>query len=272
MHWCSMQCRSAQCAIYTHAACNMELCNVHRCSTQLTTTRCPACMAAAGAALTRSTRTATAQREPAGMGRRTDRRTHRLTPPQHSVTGVLVRHQGPGGSGGWVCKGIPSRTQQALCQQPQQQHGQARRQQQQQRRGPHGCSAAARMQHLGDGVVWMQSTSCVCVTPIPPPKLSDRGLRGQSSLSLQRLTEAGLQPAVLHPVGQHPPLLLCHPPPPRTHIVLLGHRAACTDGACMHGTCAAVQRGGRTDLRVQTVQARVCTPSHPAQLCCLQLC
>lgn len=166
------------------------------------------------------------------MGRRTDRRTHRLTPPQHSVTGVLVRHQGPGGSGGWVCKGIPSRTQQALCQQPQQQHGQARRQQQQQRRGPHGCSAAARMQHLGDGVVWMQSTSCVCVTPIPPPKLSDRGLRGQSSLSLQRLTEAGLQPAVLHPVGQHPPLLLCHPFPPPPHT----HRAAGTQSS-VHGWC-----------------------------------
>lgn len=124
-------------------------------------------------------------------------------------------------------------------------------------------SAAARMQHLGDGVVWMQSTSCVCVTPIPPPKLSDRGLRGQSSLSLQRLTEAGLQPAVLHPVGQHPPLLLCHPfPPPPAHT------SCCWDteqrARMVHACMARVQlcKGGDARICVCKLCKHACAHPH----------
>lgn len=87
---------------------------------------------------------------------------------------------------------------------------------------------AARLLHVGDGAVWMQSTSR------PPPGRQSGGLGGQSSLSLQqRLTDTAAygRPARSQqsaPRGAASPSFL--PPPQPPHVVLLGHRAACMDG------------------------------------------
>lgn len=171
----SVQYASVQRALAQHSVQPHTACNTHPCSTQLTGALHTG---AAGATLTRNNSlhlqgtqqapsTARACRE-GWTDRHTATHTHspQLTPSQHPVTHTRVRHQRPGGSGGWASKGVPSRAQQTLRQQPQQQRGQARRQQQQQQRGPHGCSGTA--PPLGCCTSGMGR--CGCRAPRGPPR------------------------------------------------------------------------------------------------------
>lgn len=104
---------------------------------------------------------------------------------------------------------------------------------------------AARLLHVGDGAVWMQSTSR------PPPGRQSGGLGGQSSLSLQqRLTDTAAygRPARSQqsaPRGAASPSFLPPPatPPRRAAGPQSGVHGWCVC-VCVCGTCVAVQGGG----------------------------
>ena len=236
MHWPSTPCNPTQRAIHTRAACSSQaLCTrVQRVPRSHAT-----CIAPAGN--TAGTQHCTGLQ--GGMDRQTYSHTH-TQPPTHPFSAPCHAHAGPSPTAGGV-RGVGE--QRGSRQSPADAAPAAPAAA---RPGTEAAAAAAarptwlqrdgtaaRLLHVGDGAVWMQSTSR------PPPGRQSGGLGGQSSLSLQqRLTDTAAygRPARSQqsaPRGAASPSFL--PPPQPPHVVLLGHRAACMDGVCV---CVCVVR------------------------------
>lgn len=197
MHPPGVQYTSVQRALAQHSVQPHTACNTHPCSTQLTGALHTG---AAGATLTRNNSlhlqgtqqapsTARACRE-GWTDRYTDRHTHTHT-PTHPFSAPCHAHAGPSPTAGGV-RGVGE--QRGSRQSPADAAPAAPAAA---RPGTEAAAAAAarptwlqrdgtaaRLLHVGDGAVWMQSTSR------PPPGRQSGGLGGQSSLSLQqRLTD-----------------------------------------------------------------------------------
>lgn len=247
MHPPSVQYTSVQRALAQHSVQPHAACNTHPCSTQLAGALHTG---AAGATLTRNTHCTCREHSrhpalhgPAGRDGQTDRYTHTHTqPPTHPFSAPCHAHAGPSPTAGGV-RGVGEQrgSQQSPADAAPAAPAAARP-------GTEAAAAAAarptwlqwdgtaaRLLHVGDGAVWMQSTSR------PPPGRQSGGLGGQSSLSLQqRLTDTAAygRPARSQqsaPRGAESPSFLPPLCPPATPP-----RRAAGPQSGVHGWCVSV--------------------------------
>lgn len=304
-HSCSVQHGPTQHTKCAHPACNMHLCSVHWPSTLCNPTQRAIHTRAARSSQALCTRVQRVPRShatthctcrehsrhpalhgPAGRDGHTDIQPHTHTAPNSPLLSTLSRTRGSvtngrGGPGGGRAKGFPAEPSRRCASSPSSsaaRHG-----------GSSSSSSAAHMaaagRHRRSAAARRGWGGVDAEHLAAPPGPSERGLRGAEQLIAAAaayrhggLGPAGSQPAVCTPPGCVP-LLSAPPatPPRRAAGPQSGVHGWCVC-VCVCGTCVAVQGGGdarrwaRTALRVQTVPARACTPSHPTQLRCLQLC